>query len=194
MTTMTTDPATKVEQLRSRLAELEAADLADPVTLAGADTASWAKRDQRRRDEKLEVSAEIARIGEYGSMLDDPAAMDAVGVYMRAVAEPRVALRHVVATGDFANGAMNGTPKKALETWLRELHQAARFIGVDINTDARRWFAAQLTEWANAREQLVAAYLSNLGHRNPVEMPALLGELPGGFRLAPVIGGAGGAA
>lgn len=183
-----------IEQLRTRLADLEAADLADPVTLAGADTAAWAKRDQRRRDEKLEVAAEIARVGEYGSMLDDHTTMDAVTEYTRAVAEPRVALRHVVATGNFVGGAMNGAPKKALETWLRELHRAAPFLALDVNDDAQRWFSTQLSEWATAREQLVSAYLHNLGRNNPVEVPSLLGELPGGFRLVATRAAAGGAA
>lgn len=180
-TTTYSSPEQKIAGLRDKLTRLATEDAGDPIELAG-DANGWARRDQARRDRKLQVAAELQQIQQFGTLLDQPDAMAAIRQYAAATAEARVALPPVVERRDFPGQRLDTKARKHLDPWWKALRVVGAVLPVGL-PDAERWLAAELDAWFAARNALAAAFMMRLSPHSGVELPApeLQGDLPGGF-------------
>lgn len=179
-----TGPEAKVASLRGDLAAVDTEAAGDPVELAD-DLDAWSRRDQARRARRLTAATELRRVAEFGELLDNGAAMEAVRFYTAATAEARSGLAPVVRDRAFPGDRRSREPRRYLLTWWAELDRVGAVLPA-FDPDGDRWLSGELTAWFDARDAVVAAYLLVLDHRDPIEVPAPErdGLLPGGLTRA----------
>lgn len=177
--TSTITPTDQIAELRVQIDAIWTEAAADPAAVA-EDLREWRSREGARQDRVFALEQQIRTLGEYGTLVDAPGAMDAVRRFLATTAEARAGLADIAQYRAFEIGkSVSGAAVKLLQSWLTALGTLAAALPGDL-PDAERVIRREYDAWFRARNGFLAA-VAFAEKEVALPFPEADGGLPPGY-------------